>query len=148
MYRLYTICNMYLSSVQNGIQSAHVVHELFNKYGLHADDPIKANQLEQLIDWSINHKTMIVTNGGMTEHMEAIIPIVEASGLPWALFDEPGIGDALTCIGVVVPERLYNADVSRLVPTNWFTKMFGQKSEFTPEEVTFIRMLKSKQLAR
>lgn len=148
-YRLYTICNMYLSSMQNGIQSAHVVHELFNKYA--ADKLITLADIRcqnKLLDWSINHKTMIVTNGGMTEHLEPIIPIIEASGLPWAAFYEPGIGNALTCIGVIVPERLYSADISRLTPNNWFTRLFGAKCEFTPAELDFIKMLKSKPLAK
>jgi hypothetical protein len=32
MLRLYTFCNFYLSSIQQGIQSAHIVSELFVDY--------------------------------------------------------------------------------------------------------------------
>lgn len=151
--RLYTINNMYLSSIQNGIQAAHVVHELFNKYDLSKMDGIDHKsmlQREKLVDWSENHKTMIVLNGGMTEQMEPMLPIIEASGLPWASFYEPGIGNALTCIGIVVPERLYGADLEQEYRYDWYSKMFGAKTDrkLTVEEFAFITKLKSMSLAK
>jgi len=102
--RAYFINNMYLSSIQNGIQAAHVVHELFRKYQ-------KQDALQYALhDWADNHKTMIVLNGGMTEHMLDFLELVQDSGLPFALFNEPGIGNALTSIGVIVPEKMYRHD--------------------------------------
>jgi hypothetical protein len=130
---------MYLSSIQNGIQAAHVVHELFNKYGLHADDPKKASQLNQLLDWSENHKTMIVLNGGMTEHLVSFLELVKKSGLPFDTFNEPGIGNALTSIGVIVPERLYGHD-----------EIIGiiEDTELSNEEKQFLIALKQFSLAK
>lgn len=101
--RLYSICNMYLSSIQNGIQTQHSTVRLFRKYQLQNN----VKMLSEIYDWSDNHETTIVLNGGMTEHMDALILLIEASGLPWAPFYEPGIGNAMTSISVVIPEKLY-----------------------------------------
>jgi len=76
--RAYFLNNMYLSSIQNGIQAAHAIHTMMVKYDRAASP--------QLWDWAENHQTMIVLSGGMTEHLETALPYVEASGLPWATF--------------------------------------------------------------
>jgi hypothetical protein len=107
-------------------------------------------QREMLVEWSENHKTMIVLNGGMTEHMEPMLPLIEATGLAWTTFYEPGIGNALTCIGIVVPERLYNADLEQECRHDWYSKMFGTETnrKLTVEEFAFITKLKSMSLAK
>lgn len=111
MSRAYFVNNMYLSSIQNGIQAGHVIHELFRKYMNNSSyDKVVPSREEQLYDWADNHKTMIVLNGGMTEHMVDFLALVEKTTLPHATFFEPGIGNALTSIGIIVPERMYKYD--------------------------------------
>ena len=112
--RAYFVNNMYLSSIQNGIQPAHVIHEMFRKY----DGVICGDNLEkrlQLYDWADNHKTIIVLNGGMTEHLEKFLQLVENSQFTFATFYEPGIGNALTSIGIIVPEYFYTATEEELL---------------------------------
>jgi hypothetical protein len=124
---------MYLSSIQNGIQAAHVVHELFRKYQ-------KQDALQYALhDWADNFKTMIVLNGGMTEHLVSFLELVKKSGLPFDTFNEPGIGNALTSIGVIVPERLYGHD-----------EIIGiiEDTELSNEEKQFLIALKQFSLAK
>jgi hypothetical protein len=103
--RLYTFINFYLSSIQQGIQTAHIVHELFNKYkfssqtcALHIDE------------WALNHKTIIVCNGGGTIDLKAGIAIAEASQYAWAPFYESGdcLSGALTGFGIILPEVIFS----------------------------------------
>ena len=111
--RMYFITNLYLSSIQNGIQPAHVVHEIFRKYRKAEE----SQACKELYDWADNHKTIMVINGGMTEHMlearELIVHACQGNRTDgpkhaWTSFYEPGIGNALTCVGVVAPTWWYS----------------------------------------
>lgn len=103
--RCYHLSNMYLSSIQHGVQSAHAQMELFNKY------KTPTNKKNMLYDWSENHKTMIVLNGGylstMTEALEFITDI--NNPYPFAAFNESeeALGGILTNIAIVLPEKIY-----------------------------------------
>lgn len=103
--RLYTFTNMYLSPIQKGIQSAHLVHELFNKYESSYDER------DTLYDWSTNHKTMIVLNGGYSETLSALNDLFchTRNPYPFTTFHESkeALGGALTCVGIVLPEKIY-----------------------------------------
>lgn len=120
-YRLYTFTNMYLSDIQRGIQSAHLVHQLFEDYvkvsGTHTEGT------EVLWDWTLNHKTMIVLNGGYASELYSIYDrIAEVSGwlgLPFAMWHESdeALEGAATCVGVVVPNYIYEAEYTEEVNT-------------------------------
>lgn len=125
--RLYTFCNMYLSSIQQGVQSLHVLGELNNKYPpnlVHSDCGItrggsvrKLDYTTRLQDWQRNHKTVIVLNGGCgrdildmftlidTEHMSYSFPA------PYAYFceDEKSLGGVMTAVGIVLPVNIFDA---------------------------------------
>lgn len=105
--RCYHLCNMYLSSIQQGIQSAHAQMELFNKY-VCSDDP----QEDMLFDWSSNYKTMIVLNGGYLSTMENALEFFNQydNPYPFAPFYESkeALGGILTNIAIVLPEKIYN----------------------------------------
>lgn len=167
--RLYTFVNFYLSSIQQGIQSAHVVHELFLKYPTEGAD---FGAGEMLWSWAENHKTMIVLNGGMNTDIQEIFYIMEQLEhthlgiMPFVGFreDEKSLGNILTSVGVVVPQRLYEAKKNVFL-TDDFKIEYGtpipEESYIfvgednvvcvykpnTPEH-TFIDMLKSCSLAR
>lgn len=114
-FRLYTFCNFYLSSIQQGIQSAHVTHSLFVKYPTENSSGI-------LWDWAKNFKTMIVLNGGaapdIASAFEAIQHLkVEYEGevLPVECFyEDASLNEMMTCFGVVVPKCFYDAK-----PAKW-----------------------------
>lgn len=104
--RLYTFCNYYLSSLQQGLQTAHVVHELFNKYKRREGE-------QQLFDWSLNHKTIIILNGGNCATLSDLKLFLDNEGndFPFESFceDQQSLNNALTCVGIVLPERIYDA---------------------------------------
>lgn len=108
--RAYFFGNMYLSSIQQGIQAAHVTGELFCKYTtdgseLHTPESV-------LYDWANDHKTMILLNGGYLETMEDLWYFLEYTTdkpYPYAKFHEglDSLGGVLTSIGIVLPEKIY-----------------------------------------
>lgn len=105
--RLYTFINMYLSSIQQGIQTAHIVHELFNKY-LHNN---VARPYELLYDWSENHKTIIVLNGGDAFDIDNLYHFLlkDENPYPFTSFheSEDALWGVTTGVGIVLPESIY-----------------------------------------
>lgn len=103
--RCYHLNNMYLSSIQQGIQSAHAQMELFVKYV----DP--SPRKEMLYDWGKNHKTMIVLNGGFLSDMAVALEFFNhpENPYPFAPFyeSEEALGGILTNIAIVLPEKSY-----------------------------------------
>lgn len=128
-YRLYTLVNMYLSPIQHGIQTAHIVSELFTNYEqIDIDDyarstgggPIpeftisRAHAANVLFEWGNEHKTIIVLNGGYQCVLEDTYDQFESLGnqlqLPHAKFREEAISlnSAMTAVGIVVPSSIYD----------------------------------------
>ena len=120
--RLYTFGNYYMSSIQQGIQAAHVVSELFIKYRedicfYNEEYTVRIEELEHvqttedLYDWAYNHKTMVCLNGGNFQGLKDIETLFqdEQNKLPWATCyqDEMSLGGILTNVGIVVPEYIY-----------------------------------------
>jgi hypothetical protein len=112
-----------LRPIQQGIQSQHITHELFNKY---VDEKNTGGQyfrhgFSTLMDWSRNHKTAIVLNGGVTQDLQDLhvfldfwVAAIEKEinmPLPWASFneDEYSMGGLMTGVGIVLPECIYDA---------------------------------------
>lgn len=112
-YRLYSFTNMYLSSIQKGIQTAHLVGNLSCNY---PDNTM-------YLDWSNFDKTIIVLNGGNSKNIqsiyESIIKFVKAynssvenvcSVIPFDIFNEDtdSLNDATTACGVILPEVIWS----------------------------------------
>jgi hypothetical protein len=111
--RLYTFGNYYLSSIQQGIQAAHVVAELFTKYTNELRDTHTPDGV--LYEWAMHHKTMVCLNGGnnsgLAELSDRLFILGNALGLPFEEFreDVDSLGGVLTCCGIVVPAKIYEA---------------------------------------
>jgi hypothetical protein len=107
--RLYTFINYYLSSIQQGIQSAHIAVDLFCKY---TDPKYDKKILDTIITWADDHKTMVVCNGGNVASLKDLIQFFkdEENIYPWASFCEDGdsLGGTLTGVGIIIPEELYD----------------------------------------
>lgn len=107
--RAYTFSNCYLSSIQNGIQPAHCLIDMFVKYNTVAHTP----ERDAFVNWATNHKTMICLNGGNATGIQDIYNTLQefapTLGLPFAKFneDEQSLNGALTCCGIIVPEAMY-----------------------------------------
>jgi len=106
--RAYFFGNMYLSSIQQGIQAAHATHELFTKW----NQPSVAQA--NLLEWAENHKTMILLNGGYSETIQDLVTFLAQQGdhtveYPWAPFyeEKASLNGALTTVGVILPEKIY-----------------------------------------
>ncbi len=154
--RLYTFVNYYLSPIQHGIQTAHVVSELSVKYY----NPSSHHYM--LYDWAKNHKTIIVLNGGNQANLQEILLFLSDpdNQYPYTHFceDEQSLNNALTCVGIVIPEYVYEA-ASEIRSLNWdidnvltfeeSTKLVNDKTGFnlTVFEYRLIQLLNSCKLA-
>ena len=105
--RFYTVGNMYLSSIQQGIQAAHCLGEMF----------LGHRHNDNFIDWLNEHKTMICLNGGNNANLLALHTLftnAQNPGYPVAHFreDEQSMAGMLTCVGIIVPEKIYGIDLA------------------------------------
>ena len=102
-YRLYSFTNMYISPIQRGIQTAHIVSELSQT--IHNKDVY--NQ------WASIDKTIVVLEGGNQKNLQNIYDSIACSSLsevfPFASFheDEDSLGGALTAVGIIIPDVVY-----------------------------------------
>lgn len=106
-YRLYSFVNFYLSSIQQGVQTAHLVAEMFTQ----------APKGTTLVNWAKNDKTIIILNGGAAADIKEKFLFLtrEAASASWAApvgsfsEDEKSLSGTMTCCGIVVPERIWSA---------------------------------------
>lgn len=113
--RGYFFGNFYLSSIQQGIQSAHVIQEMIAKYSCNTANIFTRHAANIFTDWCLNDKTMILLNGGMHQDIYQIFAKLnsltnQGKTYPVAYFQEEraALNDAITCAGIVLPERVYN----------------------------------------
>jgi hypothetical protein len=146
--RAYFFNNMYLSSIQNGIQAGHAAVELMMKYTV---DPMHENGKEQagmVLDWAEQHKTFVVLNGGGTPTMHELRSHLESpfNELPWAQFIEPDLDGALTSLVILLPERLYGDFAQMLTKSTLEAERNNRippdfsKFDFTEWEMKFLLM--------
>ena len=115
--RAYFFGNMYLSSIQQGIQAKHCGDEMDIKYFpvptdageccFHATD-----QTVQLAQWKHYHKTVVLLSAGYSETIREIYEGFEdiTNPYPFAKFHEghDALDGALTCVGIIVPDAIYD----------------------------------------
>lgn len=170
--RCYTFGNYYMSSIQQGIQAAHCVAELFIKYkeidlydyclstGQNPPSLLVcvAEKADMLFDWAKNHKTMICLNGGALGDLKDIGELMKDSEnkYPWSTFyeDEYSLGGILTNVAIVLPEKIYDtASKIRIGELKLrdndvydsFDKFYMTLTDF---EVKLIQLLNSCQLSK
>ena len=102
---------MYLSSIQQGIQAFHCLGEMVSHRGAeHA----------MVDEWLHNHKTLVCLNGGNNASLTEFYNLICDNPLyPVAKFyeDEQSMGGMLTCVGIIVPEKIYNVKIED--PLTW-----------------------------
>lgn len=117
--RMYFFVNYQLMGIQKGIQAGHAAVEYAVQFGHH----------EVFNDFSKNHKTWIVLNGGTTNNNEdpelcgsmqtiynSILDFNKSSDdetIIVAKFHEPDLNDALTAICFICDQRVWD---KKLVP--------------------------------
>jgi hypothetical protein len=149
--RLYTFGNYYLSSIQQAVQSAHVVSELFVKYPNELHDMHSPDG--KLYDWATHHKTLICLNGGNNEELrvlyfDKLCHIGTNLGLPYARFneDEQSLGGIMTCCGIVVPAKIY--DGAQVLRGQDGMQQLMVMATTLPEELELAQLLNQYGLAR
>lgn len=144
--RAYYFGNMYLSSIQQGIQALHCTSEMYLKY--RAGHPERRH--DDLHAWGTHDKTVVLLNGGDCAGLQQVVNAVDNDDNPyaWAEWSEggPDLNNALTCVGIILPARIYNsAKELRRPPRYRDTSLIAK--DLTPWEVTFINLLNECRLA-
>lgn len=143
--RLYTFMHVYISSIQQGIQTAHIVGELNNEYS------------PMVVDWQQEHKTIIVCNGGNSKSIKELIAFFcdRRNPYPFAGFyeDEDSMEGMCTGVGIILPEEIYEAKMKSVpIDSGGFVEI-GYEFEnkiytCTTYEYELIKRIKSAPLAR
>lgn len=119
MARLYTFTNYYMSPIQHGIQTAHIVGDLAAIYASSRHSELSAAELINhlnnqilFLDWAENHKTIIVCNGGNSADLLSLYQQLSVMDLdfPFVKFheDEQSLNGACTAVGIVLPSKIYD----------------------------------------
>jgi hypothetical protein len=112
--RMYGLVNYQLTGIQKGIQFLHGVVEysqMVNRIG--------GETLSIYNDWANDHKTVILLNGGTTNHrtkddgfpfgsLNQHVITLDENKVDFATFNEPDLGDQLTSVVFIVDERVFN----------------------------------------
>ena len=128
-FRLYTFVNFYLSSIQQGIQSAHVLGDMSVKYRApkYYQDAVYFGAHEDFWDWNENHKTLITLNGGANAdirdkyHRLNVIANKLQRPVAFECFceDIKSLDGIMTACGVIVSSPIYDSvPTKNLVFTN------------------------------
>jgi hypothetical protein len=108
-YRLYTfVANLYLSPLQCGLQTAHVVSELSQLQD--------TEQMHAYDMWASVDKTIIIcaaiNHAGVKDAFAKLdnMGTVHVKGLPYAIFheDEQSMNGMATACGIIVPEEFFD----------------------------------------
>ena len=159
--RCYHFGNYYMSSIQQGIQAAHSVTELFNKYCPHSYNNNQVDDvpaIDMLFSWSNIHKTMVCLNGGALQDLKNIEELMKDSEnkYAWSTFyeDEESLGGILTNVCIVLPEYIYEnaAKIRAKEYTLQDNKIWDELGKFVVNlsdfDIKLIELLNSCQLAR
>lgn len=104
--RCYAFVNLALSSIQKGVQCAHAVADLHIKYS-------SGTPFELVMDWSQNHKTLIILNSGfhagLKSSYDTFSILCESLHLPHTIFyeDIDTMNGMATSFAGIIPESLY-----------------------------------------
>ena len=147
MYRLYSFINCYLSSIQQGIQTAHLVGEFINRL----DDISYPEKLKDIINqWAKNDKTIVVCNGGNNKLLFDFFCLFHdfIENYPVIIFSEDAesLNNTLTGISIILPKEIWNVEYDQ----HWGTYVSlddGRIYTKESKEYELIKMVKSAKLA-
>lgn len=149
--RMYGLTNYQLTGIQKGIQFLHGVVEYSQMVNI-----IGGESLNIYNEWANNHKTVVLLNGGTTNHRN------DENGLPFgtlnnhvlklkemqinfSTFNEPDLGDQLTAVVFILDERIFNKkkypDFKDWLIEN-YSKQFKKDMRFLPTN-SILEMMKN-----
>jgi len=154
--RAYFFVNSALSGIQKGLQVAHCVAEMSNE----DLEDVAVDEKGKFEAWRLDHKTIIVLEGGFHADLHDITGMIRDGdhSFHWDCFseDEETMNEMMTCVGVILPERIYEA-AKRVRETRVNLELglddervWSVVGEFkiTEWEAEFIKLLNSCPLAR
>lgn len=129
-YRLYSfVANHYLSPLQCGLQTAHVVSEIAVDVANHKGEDI--HSYRTFFEWAEGHKTIIICGAGNHQGVLDCFAEINRTGggalsLPHAIFreDEQSMNSMATACGVIVPQKYWDVE--------------PQKNEFTGSIIAWV----------
>lgn len=144
--RAYFWGNMYMSSIQQGIQSLHCLSEMYQKY---TDSIVNTEQREALFEWGLTYKTVIVLNAGEMSALEKVESLIESIDNPsyaWASWRESAdaMNCALTSVGIILPERMYKAAQEK----KKYWRNWENRQKLSPWEIELVDLMNSTYMAR
>jgi hypothetical protein len=153
-YRGYVFVNSALSSIQKGVQGAHAMVEVTNRYNYSSVtyDEVPAASARVVWDWRNEHKTLIFLEAGfhrgLLENYLTFAQHCEKLGLPYALFveDDDTMNSMATAFAGVVPSSIYDIDLNEYDMVKSTPGMFMEVDD--PDDVALCRFLKQFHLAR
>lgn len=112
-YRGYFFGNMYLSSLQQGLQAAHVIQKMSTRYSmLHSDIASKI-----FFDWCNDDRTIILLNGGTQRDLQDLasrLNLLTRHGTTYPLSyfeeEESALNGAVTSVGIILAENVYDSN--------------------------------------
>lgn len=111
--RAYALVNQYIAGIHAGIQTAHALMELVNKY--EGPIPQSSTAVKNLRQWRNSDKTLIVLDGGYQKNIYAEMEVWNRVSriYPSASFceEQDALNGALTAAVIIVPEYIYKYDV-------------------------------------
>lgn len=129
MSKLYVWVNSKLSSLQKGLQSAHVVHELVAEYLL--DPDAGQPEREELTNWVRRGKIVVVLEGGshgeLSEMVDFFGEMPEDDDYPFGYFIEDDLNEAITAVGIVLDAEWDRENRDELANLNeWETVLLAK----------------------
>ncbi len=115
-YRLYTfVAGLYLSELQKGLQTAHVVSEIAAKVMDDFDNNRPLTGMHAFSNWANKDKTIIICNAGNHKGVlecwaELKRTAIDPGFVTGAIFheDEQSMNGMATACGVIVPEQYWD----------------------------------------
>jgi hypothetical protein len=150
--RAYYFGNMYLSSIQQGIQALHCTSEMYLKYNPKATFTVeKVAATEDLYSWGETDKTVVLLNGGDHSALLKINEYLDSEDhvYAWANWNEgdPDLNGAMTCVGIILPARIYESAKELRRPPRYRDEAMIS-TDLTEWELEFIDILNGCHLAR
>ena len=149
--RAYYFGNMYLSAIQQGIQALHCTSEMYLKYhpkGTFDVDAVRKSA--DLYEWGDSQKTVVLMNGGDCGALAGVAELMSKEDNPYAWADwhegVPDLNGALTCVGIILPARIYESAKELRRPPRYRVKDMIA-TDLTEWELVFINMLNGCRLA-
>lgn len=110
--KAYFITHKYLNTMQKGVQSSHVLAEMFTYYNdIVSSSPTEQLEWEILDTWAREFKTVLILDGGSGEKFDdwknSMKYYCPKLFFPYATFREPDIEDLCLAFGFILPHREY-----------------------------------------